>query len=76
MTRNEAKMIAEEFYKLCQKNDLMPVKDNYLNVKETAALLKLSPKTVYNKAAVLGGVNVGGTLRFSERGLRAYIERR
>ena len=76
MTRNDARMIAEELFKLCNKNNLLPVSDNYLSVREAAALLKLSVKTIYYKAALLGGVNTGGTLRFSERALRAYIERK
>lgn len=76
MTRNDARMIAEELFKLCNKNNLLPVGDNYLSAREAAQLLKLSVKTVYNKSSLLGGVNTGGTLRFSERALRQYIERK
>lgn len=76
MTRNDARMVAEELFKLCVRNKLLPVSDNYLSAREAAALLKLSVKTIYNKAALLGGVNTGGTLRFSERALRSYIERK
>lgn len=75
MTRNEARMIAEEFFKLCKKNDLLPQSDRYLNVREAAQMLGLSAKTVYNKLAEIPHTKVGGTLRFSERSLRQYIER-
>jgi excisionase family DNA binding protein len=68
-----AKMVAQEYYKLQQKNHL--IKDTYLNTKQAAEMLGWSVRTLYNKADEIPHVKVGKSLRFSERRLREYIER-
>lgn len=71
--RHEAKMIAEELYSLL-KNDCKKVvqqvaeteTDEYLDMKEAAALLKCSPWTLYRKkdTAVGAYTKIGNKLRF------------
>lgn len=73
MTRQEAHIIAEEFFKLCEKNKVFP--DRYMNVNEAAEFLRLQPSTLYKKLDEVPHTKTGGTLRFSERALRKYIER-
>lgn len=68
-----AKQIAQEFYKLQQKNH--DIKDNYMSAQQAADFLGWSVRTVYNKKDEIPHTKIGKTLRFSERRLREYIER-
>lgn len=76
MTRSDAKMIAEEFYKILAKQNQLPNNDRYLDVAEVAAMMHLSKQTIYNMGAKLPCTKVGGKLLFSEKQIREYIERR
>ena len=71
MTRAEAKMIAEELYKLMRKGDVLP--ERYLNAKEAAELLGRPLRTLYNKVSELPHTKVGKHLRFKESSLRQYM---
>ena len=76
MTRSEAKMIAEEVYKLLVKEGLNPSMmspERYMGVKEAAEYLCMPVKTLYNKVTEIPHVKKGKRLIFSESSLRAYI---
>ena len=53
-----------------------PPEDRLLTPAQAAEKLSISEKFVYKHAKELGGVPVGGALRFSEKGLNQAIRRR
>ncbi len=55
-----------------EKRDQKP--ERYLTVPEVAELLRVSDKTVYRLKKRLGGVKVGGSLRFPESRVRRRLE--
>jgi excisionase family DNA binding protein len=61
-----------------QKQRLPATADDVLTVKEVAALLKLSPRTVgeYGARGVLPSVKIGRHRRFSKRELEALVASR
>lgn len=72
MTRREAKMIAEELFHLIRKDCqaaahevAVAEHEEYLNIKEAAALLKCSPLTLYKmKERICCYTKIGNQLRF------------
>jgi excisionase family DNA binding protein len=50
--------------------------DALLTPDETARLLRVSRKAVYNRARELGAVRIGRALRFSRARVLRYLERR
>lgn len=73
MTRNDARMIAEELFKLIQASKLLP--EHYVGTKEAADMLGVPVQTLYNKVGEIPHTKIGKRLRFSESALRKYIER-
>ncbi len=73
MTRNDARMIAEELFKLMQSNKVL--NERYMSAPEAAELLGLPLQTLYNKINEIPHTKVGRRLRFAESALKKYIER-
>lgn len=83
MTRTEARMVAEELYKLMHKDLAERITqltaetlDKPLSVSQAAEYLGCSPKTIYNNIQDIPHIKVGKFLRFSERSLAAFIKER
>ena len=82
MTRAQAKLIAEELYKLLKKDILEVSKqvtldenEVYLTSVDAAKMLGWSVGTVYNRKNDIGGfIKVGNQLRFPKTRLRRIIE--
>lgn len=72
MTRRDARMIAEELYRLMRDGKTVP--ERYLGAKEAAAMLGMPIGTLYHKLPEIPHTKVGRRLRFTESSLRAYIE--
>lgn len=81
ITRKQAKLIAEELYKL-MRNDCKEAAaeiaerdaEEFLTVREAAKFLKWSPSTVYRRRQELGCyVKVGNTYRFPKAALAATV---
>lgn len=80
-TRNQAKMIAEELYKIIHKDLVTAAKeivvedtDEYINSVDAAKILNWSVGTLYNRKNDVGAfVKVGNRLMFSKRALRQRI---
>lgn len=80
MTRNEARMIAEELHKLIQKDIIERIDritsealDKTLSVSQAAEYLGCKPQTIYNNISDIPHFKVGRFLRFSERSLAEYL---
>ena len=73
MTRQDARIIAEELFKLLDREKVLP--DRYLSTAEAANYLNMSVGTLYHRLDEVPHTKTGGTLRFSERALRKYVER-
>lgn len=77
ITRNQAKMIAEELYKIIRKEVVAAAKeitadetDVLLNSCDAAKLLNWSVGTLYNRKKDVGSyVKVGNRLMFSKRAI-------
>lgn len=83
MTRTEARMVAEELYKLLKKDIIGRVSkitteanDKQLSTKEAAKYLGCKPKTIYNNISQIPHYKVGRHLRFSEMALAEFIRTR
>lgn len=83
MTRSEARMVAEELYKLLRKDLIERVaeinaeaNDRQLSTSEAAQFLGCSTKTIYNKIKSIPHYKVGKHLRFSEMALAEFIRTR
>lgn len=83
MTRTDARMIAEELFKMIKplvveqlSNIASEVTDETFNVDQAANYLGCKPKTIYNKIKVIPHFKVGRALRFSRLALDEYIRRR
>lgn len=75
MTRREARMIAEELWKLMQR-ERPQAEEEWLTVKEAAAYMKCSTWTVYHNIEVLPHTKTGGRLMFTKAGLSEWMKRR
>lgn len=83
MTRTEARMVAEELYKLLRKDLIERVteinieaNDKQLSTKEAAEYLGYKPKTIYNNISRIPHYKVGKALRFSQMALAEFIRTR
>ena len=82
MTRAQAKIIAEELYKLMRKDILFVVQETtideneeYLTSVEAAKMLGWSIGTLYNRKKDIGSyIKVGNQLRFPKTKLKRIIE--
>lgn len=82
--RNEAKMIAEELYSLIKSDCSKVVKEvadreteEYISVKEAAAILKCSTWTIYRKKdTAIGGAytKIGHKIRFKKSAIIKALE--
>lgn len=75
ITRYEARMIAEELYKLMQRDTKPQAAEELLRVPEAAAYLKISPNTLYKKLEAIPHTKIGKTLYFTKQGLSDYAQR-
>ena len=80
MTRTEARMVAQELYKLIKNDILRQVSETAinesgwnLNIDQASEILGWKPKTIRNKIKEIPHIKVGGRLRFSEYKLRKYL---
>lgn len=76
MTRTDARLIAEELFKLFRKNGLdnqRPL-EKYIGMEEAAELLGMSKHTLYKKVQQIPHVKKGRRLVFKESTLKAYME--
>lgn len=81
ITRNQAKMIAEELYKIIRKDVVSAAKDivveetdELINSNDAAKILNWSVGTLYNRKNDIGSfVKVGNRLMFSKRALMQRI---
>lgn len=83
MTRTEARMIAEELFKLVRPLVVEQLKvvtseviDETFGIKEAAKYLGCKEKTIYNKIKEIPHFKIGRTLRFSRLALDEYIRLR
>lgn len=74
ITRYEARLIAEELYKLMQR-DTKPQAEELLRVPEAAAYLRISTSTLYKKLETIPHTKVGKTIYFTKQGLSDYAQR-
>ena len=82
MNRTDAKMIAEELYKLVRKelrtvaeNLVIEDTDEFLTVDEAADFMRLSKSTLYKKRKVIPCVKIKGSLRYSKNALIKYMNK-
>ena len=82
MNRTDAKMIAEELYKLVRKelrtvaeNLVIEDTDEFLTVDEAADFMRLSKSTLYKKRKVIPCVKIHGSLRYSKNALIKYMNK-
>lgn len=76
MTRADAKMVAEELYKLFEKNGFKPkqlITERYMGTKEAAEMLGMPLQTLYKKIDQIPHVKNGKRHVFCESSLREYI---
>jgi excisionase family DNA binding protein len=82
MTRTEARILAEELYKLMRKDVKMFVEatvvkcsDEWVGVGEAAEILGCSTGTLYNNISNIPHTKNGRLLRFKKSALIKYLER-
>lgn len=76
-TRNQAKMIAEELYKIIRGDIIEATKEaneveseEFISLKEAAQMLSMSPSSLYKKKDMFGCyTKVSGRIRFAKRKL-------
>lgn len=71
MTKQEAKWIAEEFYKICEEECVWP--DTFMDIVEASKYICVPVSTIYSKIDEIPHKKVGKRLIFSQRELRKYI---
>lgn len=83
MTRAQAKMVAEELYKLIKKDipgfvqgAVVDGMDEYLNTKQAAEFLGCSVSQIRHNIADIPCTKVGGRYRFKKSALAAYMSRK
>ena len=83
MTRTEARMVAEELFKLVRplvvehlNSITAEVIDETFSIKEAAKYLGCKEKTIYNKNKEIPHFKIGRSLRFSRLALDEYIRLR
>lgn len=74
MTRHDARMVAEELYKLMEQNEVFP--NRYMDINEASKMTTIPKGTIYNKVChnEIPYLKMGKRLVFSERALRLFIE--
>ena len=82
MTRTEARILAEELYKLMRKDvkriveeTVIECSDEWVGVGEAANILGCSVGTLYNNISNIPPTNNGRLLRFKKSELIKYLER-
>lgn len=73
MTRNDARMIAEELFAIIKREGL--IKDELMGVSETAQIMGCSKSAIYHKIDEIPHAKVGKALRFKRSEIIKYIER-
>lgn len=83
MTRSDARMIAEELFKLLEPVIIRQLSqttsealDKVLSTKEAAEYLGVKPKTIYNSISEIPHFKSGGKLKFSQLALDEYLRNR
>lgn len=77
MTRTEARMIAEELFRLLEKNGFKPqmiAPERYLTAREAAELLGMPLNTLYKKVSEIPHVKKGKRHVFKESALREWMD--
>lgn len=77
MTRTEARMIAEELFRLFEKNGFKPqmiAPERYLTAREAAKLLGMPLNTLYKKVAEIPHIKQGKRHVFKESALREWMD--
>lgn len=82
MTRTEARILAEELYKLMRKDvkriveeTVIECSDEWVGVGEAANILGCSVGTLYNNISNISHTKNGRLLRFKKSELIKYLER-
>ena len=82
MTRTEARILAEELYKLMRKDvkriveeTVIECSDEWVGVGEAANILGCSVGTLYNNISNIPHTKKGRLLRFKKSALIKYLER-
>lgn len=82
MTRTEARILAEELYKLMRKDvkriveeTVIECSDEWVGVGEAANILGCSVGTLYNNISHIPHTKNGRLLRFKKSALIKYLER-
>lgn len=82
MTRTEARILAEELYKLMRKDvkriveeTVIECSDEWVGVGEAANILGCSVGTLYNNISKIPHTKNGRLLRFKKSELIKYLER-
>lgn len=73
MTRAEARMVAEELFKVMKSDGI--VEDKVLGVSEAAQILGVKEQTIYNHANDLPCTKFMGKLRFFQSDLYKLLRR-
>lgn len=73
MTRNDAKMVAEELYKVLKKEGL--VESDVIGIDEAAGILGMSKQSVYNRIQEIPHTKFGKSLRFFKSDIIKMLRR-
>lgn len=71
MTRNEARMIAEELYAIMEKNG--NTQDEMMDVGSAASMMGCSTSFIYHNKETIPHFKVGKSLRFRRSDMLKYI---
>lgn len=75
MTRREARMIAEELWKLMEKDKEPKAEEEWMTLDEAARYVRRSKWTLYHKIDRLPHEKRDGRLMFTKSGLSAWLRR-
>ena len=73
MNRADARLVAEELYKIMRKEGL--VDDKVIGAEEVAEILGCSTETIYRKSTDIPHTKVGKTLRFFKSDIIKMLRR-
>lgn len=73
MTRNDARMVAEELYKVLKKEGL--VESDVIGIDEAAGILGMSKQSVYNRIQEIPHTKFGKSLRFFKSDIIKMLRR-
>lgn len=76
MTRSEARMVAEELYKLMRKSiDMIQAKDEYLSKQDAAKLIGVSTSHFDHFGKNYPRAKVGKSYKYSKNGLLKSVNK-